>query len=157
VEALHETEKFIVKTVQREYYPEKVCHLSKQKPLPPSSSLLTLDVSLDSDGILRVGGRLNKSGMPRQEINPILIPGKHHIQTLLVRHFHDLAKHQGRSITSASIRLAGFWITGCKRLVSSVLYKCVKCRSIEGNLLIRKWLTYLLIGWNQGHPSPILV
>ena len=138
VEALQETENFIVKTVQRECYPEEVCCLSQKKPLPPSSSLLTLDVFLDSDGILRVGGRLNKSGMPRQEINPILIPGKHHIGTLLVRHFHDLAKHQGRNITSASIRLAGFWITGCKRLVSSVIYKCVKCRKLRGKFAHQK-------------------
>lgn len=76
--------------------------------------------------------------MPQTEINPIVIPGKHHIATLLTRHFHDLAQHQGRHITAGTIRNAGYWITGSKRLISSIIYNCVKCRKLRGKFACQK-------------------
>ena len=40
--------------------------------------------------------------------------------------------HQGRYFTEGAIRSHGFWMTGAKRLISTVLYKCVKCRKLKG-------------------------
>jgi hypothetical protein len=40
-----------------------------------------------------------------------VIPGRHYIATLLVRHHHEKIKHQGRHFTDGAIRSAGFWIT----------------------------------------------
>ncbi|XP_061170295.1 uncharacterized protein LOC133179596 [Saccostrea echinata] len=64
VEAFQEAEKFIVRTVQQEVFTEEIDYLMQNKALPESSSLLSLDVFLDPDGIPRVGGRLNRSNMP---------------------------------------------------------------------------------------------
>ena len=72
------------------------------------------------------------------ERNPILVPGNHQIAKLLVLHFHKMTHHQGRHITEGAIRSAGFWITGAKRLVSSLIYKCVNCRRGHGKLLTQK-------------------
>lgn len=139
VEAYQESEKLIIKTVQQEAYREEIDYLKQGKALPCTSSLLCLGVFLDSDDILRVGGRLNRSNiLPQAEINPIVIPGKHHIATLLTRHFHDLAQHQGRHITAGTIRNAGYWITGSKRLISSIIYNCVKCRKLRGKFAYQK-------------------
>jgi hypothetical protein len=134
VDAYQQAEVMIIKTVQREFYSEEYESLVQSKTLPKSSSLLSLDVFLDEDGVLRVGGRLNRSKIPRDVRNPVVIPGRHHIALLLVRHFHSLAKHQGRHITSGTIRNAGYWITGGKRLISSVIYKCVQCRKLRGQM-----------------------
>ena len=71
--------------------------------------------------------------MPVNEKYPVVIPGQHHIAILLIRHYHALAQHQGRHITSGTIRNAGFWIIGGKRMISSVIYNCVKCRKLRGN------------------------
>ena len=49
-----------------------------------------------------------------------------------------MTHHQGRHITEGAIRNAGLWITGAKRLVSSVIYKCVSCRRGHGKLLTQK-------------------
>lgn len=38
---------------------------------------------LDSEGILRVGGRLDRVNLPTGEKTPVLVPGKHHIANLL--------------------------------------------------------------------------
>ncbi|VDI03364.1 Hypothetical predicted protein [Mytilus galloprovincialis] len=88
--------------------------------------------------MLRIGGRIQNSNVPDIEKHPILLSGRHHIALLIVRHYHELSHHQGRHITEGSIRSAGFWITGLKSLVSSVISKCVKCRILRGSLCTQK-------------------
>ena len=46
---------------------------------------------MGDDGLLRVSGRLNRSNMPVNEKNPVVIPCQPHIALLLIRHYHDLA------------------------------------------------------------------
>ena len=72
--------------------------------------------------------------MQTGEKTPIIIPGKHHIATLIVRHYHEAIYHQGRHLTEGAIRSAGYWITGGKRLINSILHRCVKCRKLRGKL-----------------------
>jgi hypothetical protein len=62
---------------------------------------------------------------------PIVIP-KHHVSHLIVRHYHEKVHHQGRSITEGAVRNAGFWLIGSKRLVTSHIHHCVKCRKLCG-------------------------
>ena len=47
-------------------------------------------------------------------------------------YYHENVKHQGRHFTEGVIRSAGYWITGGKKLISSLIYKCVKCRKLRG-------------------------
>ena len=70
--------------------------------------------------------------MTVSEKNPLIIPGHNHIATLLVWYYHENVKHQGRHFTEGVIRSAGYWITGGKKLISSLIYKCVKCRKLRG-------------------------
>nr|XP_034322470.1 uncharacterized protein LOC117688488 [Crassostrea gigas] len=125
-----ETEKHIFREVQNEAFLEEIRCIRENKDLNRGSSLLKLHPFLDSDGIVRVAGRLSKSDLSNHERNSI-IPGKHHIATLLVRHYHQLTKHQGRRFTEGSISSAGYWITGAKRIVSSVIYNSVTCRKMR--------------------------
>jgi hypothetical protein len=101
-----------LKEVQYEAYQKEICALQEKRLLPSNSSLLTLSPYLDEDGILHVGGRLKASALPVGEKHPILLPGKHHVASILVKHFHEQAEHQGRHITEGAVRKAGFWITG---------------------------------------------
>ena len=95
---------------------------------------MKLDPFIDSEGVLRVGGRLKHSNLSLGEKHPILIPGSHAIAKLLVSYYHELVRHQGRHITEGKVRSAGLWITGLKRLVYSVISKCVLCRRFRGNI-----------------------
>ena len=36
------------------------------------------------------------------------------------------------------MRSAGYWIIGCKRLVSSIIQKCVKCRQLRQDVSSQK-------------------
>ncbi|XP_033744280.1 uncharacterized protein LOC117330168 [Pecten maximus] len=81
-------EEFIIKEVQDGSYGREVSNLLNKEAIPKNSSIEALAPTIDDDGILRVGGRLRKSNLSALEKNPILIPGKQHVATLLTRHFH---------------------------------------------------------------------
>lgn len=134
VDAFEAAQKHLLVEVQQEAYQNEIQCLQAGKCLPKSSSISKLSPFIGIDGLLRVGGRLKHSSLTEPEKHPILVPGRHHIAILIVRHYHEQIKHQGRHITEGSIRSAGFWITGAKSLVSSVIYKCVKCQKLRGNL-----------------------
>ncbi|XP_052714021.1 uncharacterized protein LOC128187654 [Crassostrea angulata] len=136
--AFSEAENFIISVVQHSVYSEKIRCISSAQALQRGSTIQALGPVLDEQGILRVGGRLNKLKLDNFEKNPAIIPGSHHIATLLVRHHHDLLKHQGRHLTEGAVRSAGLWITGGKRLVSSVIYKCITCKKLRGKIAAQK-------------------
>ncbi len=127
-----ESENLIIKQIQMEQFAEEIDRIKSSRPIPKSSPLITLDPFLDDNGMLRVGGRLNKSDFNSASRNPVIIPRGHHVTTLLVRHHHDSVKHQGRLFTEGAIRASGLWIIGGKRLICSVLHKCVTCRKLRG-------------------------
>lgn len=68
------------------------------------------------------------------EKNPIILPKDSHISLLLIRHHHEQVEHQGRHLTEGAVRAAGLWILGGKRLINSVLHKCITCRKLRGKL-----------------------
>lgn len=50
------------------------------------------------------------------------------MSALLVKHHHEHVHHQGRGMTMNVLRASGIWILGCGNLVSSHIYRCVKCQ-----------------------------
>jgi hypothetical protein len=114
VELRTESELFIIKLTQGYYYPDEILQMSKGKALLRESSLISLCRLLDENNIIRVGGRLNQSVLPPEQKNPVIIPKKCHIATLIARHFHEYKAHQRRQITEGAIRDGGFWIMGVR-------------------------------------------
>ena len=66
---------FVMKSVQHELYAEELKSIASEQSLPPRSSLLKLHPFIDSNGLLRVGGRITQSKLATEETNPIIIPG----------------------------------------------------------------------------------
>ena len=129
-----DTETFSIRQIQCEAFEKEIENWKVQKPIQRDSAILKLDPFIDSEGVLRVGGRLKHSNLSLGQKHPILIPGSHAIAKLLVSYYHELVRHQGRHITEGKVRSAGLWITGLKRLVYSVISKCVLCRRFRGNI-----------------------
>ncbi|KAK3507778.1 hypothetical protein QTP70_000334 [Hemibagrus guttatus] len=61
-----------------------------------------------------------------------------HAAKLLVEHYHDRVKHQGRVFTESAIHNAGYWIVGVKKLINSILHKCVMCNKLRGKITEQK-------------------
>ncbi|XP_035984516.1 uncharacterized protein LOC118558168 [Fundulus heteroclitus] len=135
---LKKAEILIIHDIQQEAFKEEFKCLEKGATLPKQSPLQKLNPVKDSNDLLRVGGRISSAEMPNEEKHPLIIPRTCHIATLLVRFFHKEVAHQGRHITEGALRAAGYWIIGAKRLVSSVIHKCVICRKLRGHLQKQK-------------------
>ena len=131
---LDQARKLILIESQWDSFADDITALREGGSVSNSSGLATLDPFLDSDGLLRVGGRLQAAEVGSLEKHPVIISKSHHIATLLVRHHHNASNHQGCHITEGAIRTAGYWIIGGKRLVSSIIHKCVTCRKLRGKL-----------------------
>lgn len=131
----------ILKSVQRDAYPEEYTALQENRVISRSSAILDLD-PLMCDGLLRPGGRLRHASIDPEVKNPNILPKQSHVTRLLVSHYHTKVEHQGRQFTEAAVRAAGLWIVAGKRLISSVLHPCVTCRKLRGKLEVQK-MAYL--------------
>ena len=131
-EELQQAKAVIIRAVQSEAYADDIRHIEHGESVPKRSPLSKLNPIMDTDTILRVGGRLAKAPLTADETHPILIPNKHHVTRLIVRHFHSQVCHQGRHFSEGAVRAAGFWIVGGKRAVSSVIFHCVTCHRLRG-------------------------
>ncbi len=78
-----------------------------------------------------MGGRLTQAELHPHVKHPAILPKVHHVSRLLIKHFHEKVQHQGRGMTLNEIRSNGIWILGCSSEVSSLIYKCIKCRKLR--------------------------
>jgi hypothetical protein len=138
VDELTQAQNTIIQSVQRNSFQQEIDCLKHGLKLPTDSSIRSLNPFIDTNGLLRVGGRLDRSDLPTAERNPLIIPGKCHLATLLIRHQHEKVQHQGRHLTHGAVRAAGLWILGGKRLINKIISDCVKCRKLRGRQEIQQ-------------------
>ena len=136
---LQKAETEIVRQVQSTFFEEEIkilsqnvqSSVSKGKVLKRESPLYKLDPFLDDKGVLRVGGRLRLIDLGSETKHPVILPRKSHVTDLVITHFHKSCQHQGRGLTTNTIRANGFWIVGCSSAVSFIISKCVICRKLR--------------------------
>ena len=126
VEDLENSETILLKLVQKEDFPNEIQALSNSLPLAKNSPLKSLYPFLDSKGLLRVGGRLTNSNLSYDIKHPIIIDGKNHIATILVRDLHLQNLHAGPSFLMSHLNRK-FHILGCRNLVRKITRTCPKC------------------------------
>ena len=146
---LEEAEVEILKQVQSDAFPSEIRSLQtiqtkskngsreldkeKKALLRKASSLRSLDPVLDSDGIMRVGGRIRRANLSVTLKNPIILPKSSHITSLIIGHVHERTHHGGRGMTLNELRASGYWIVGGNTMVRQFISKCVTCRHLRGN------------------------
>ncbi|XP_065075911.1 uncharacterized protein LOC135699568 [Ochlerotatus camptorhynchus] len=116
----------LVKLVQAETFPEDLKQLKKRQMVSGKSSLRLLNPFLDSDGLIRVGGRLRLSDAPYDVKHQIVIPGFHPFSQLLLKHQHRKLVHGGITLTLAVVR-DEFWPLNGRKSVRSAIRKCYEC------------------------------
>ena len=83
---------------------------AEEAEIKKNSHIYNLDPYLDEDGIIRVGGRLEKSNWNNECIHPIVLPKGSTISKLIIAWCHKKTGHVGRRTTLNEIRTSGFWI-----------------------------------------------
>ncbi|XP_015123178.1 uncharacterized protein LOC107045415 [Diachasma alloeum] len=82
---------------------------------------------LDDKGILRVGERLKRSELTSyNQKHPILLPSKHPVTDMIIRHVHQSNLHAGIQSTLHAIRTK-FWILNGTDQIRKLVRQCVDC------------------------------
>ncbi|XP_076296622.1 uncharacterized protein LOC143216924 [Lasioglossum baleicum] len=92
----------LCKFVQGETYAAEIKLLADKKPLERSSNLLSLSPFLDTDGLIRVGGRLKNSTLAYSTRYPILLPKSHRLTNFIIEREHRRNLHAGVQGTIAA-------------------------------------------------------
>lgn len=116
----------ILKHCQSKMFAEEYSLLLAGKPLPTKNRLLSLSPFLDSNNIIRVGGRLDNSPYTYDHKHPVLLCSKHHITKLIFRTQHLKLLHAGPLCLLANIRQT-YWPLGGRNLARQTVNKCVTC------------------------------
>ena len=117
----------IFRLIQEEVFKEEIQQLKLRKMVKRTSSILNLDPFLDDENILRVGGRLKYGKIPYAAKHQIVLPSSHYAVQLLVKLLHVESRHVGREHLLSIIRQE-FWIIKGRRLVASIISKCLTCK-----------------------------
>nr|CAH7732585.1 unnamed protein product [Callosobruchus chinensis] len=127
----------LVKLAQHQDFSQEINCLFEKKPLPKGSRLLNLDPFLDTNGYLRVGGRLSKSNLPFDTKHPLILGAKNKLTSLIIKNEHHRQLHAGCQSILSTLRQR-FWPLGGRQTVRRAINKCLTCFRIKPNLLIRK-------------------
>ena len=141
VEEMHSAEIEVLKHVPRQSFSEElVCLLDKESELELKKSVRascarsvknsSLTVKLDPvlrDGLFCVRGRLRHAPIEQERRHPVILPKKHHVVELMIRHYHLLSGHSGQENMLSLIKKS-YWIIKGGGVVKRVLSRCFSCR-----------------------------
>lgn len=134
VTELENSLKTLIKMAQKTSFNRELLILSKNQPLSSKSSLSSLSPFLDSDGIIRVGGRIAASEYSYDKKHPILLHANHTLTKLIFEHEHVMLMHAGPQHLLTSIR-ERFWPIGGRNLARRTARLCFICRRVRGRTM----------------------
>ena len=125
-EELDRSLKQLIKIEQLSSFPNTLDRLLEGKRLSKKDPLLSLTPFIDSDGVLRVGGRLSNTDLSYDRKHPMILPKNSHISDLLIENEHERSKHMGTQTVISNLRQR-FWIIGIRSKARKLLGRCVIC------------------------------
>ena len=128
VNEIIQAETSIIKTIQREAYPNEHQSLNSRKNLDNKicNSLRKLNPILVS-GVLRVGGRLRRSACDFDVKHPVIMPPNSHVTQLLIEEYQRKIGHSGTSHTWTTLRQR-YWVVKGVAAIRKVLGHCLFCK-----------------------------
>ncbi|XP_045764365.1 uncharacterized protein LOC123866731 [Maniola jurtina] len=114
VDELREADNLLVRLSQLESFPVEYKSIANNRALKNKHNLSKLNLFIDDNKLLRVGGRLDYSEFDYNKKHPILLSGKHHFTLLLFRHEHKSLLHAAPQALLFHLReswwpIAGRW------------------------------------------------
>ena len=128
---LHEAQKYLIKQAQYECYSEEIIYLESGNELSTKSSIFKLSPMLDTDGVLRVKGRIRECEKINYDtINPIILSKIHHFTKLLILEFHEHNAHQNFETVVNELRQK-FCIPRLRTTIKKVIASCQLCKNLR--------------------------
>lgn len=133
LEDMENAERAILVFKQHQHFKQDIALLERGKPCMKDSSILKMDPMLNQ-GILRVGGRINRSAMPVSIKNPIILPKKSHISEIILKHIHIQIGHSGRNHILSKLGQK-YWMPSANSLAREIsIRNCVFCRRMQSKV-----------------------
>lgn len=120
----------VARIIQRSAYKQEIKDLETKGTVMSTSHIANLNPVLDSDGVLRVKGRVQRPPVTDAVRRQIILPRKHSATALIIRHTHKMIGHLSREHVIAKVR-EKFWIPQIRVLVRSVLSQCIACKRLN--------------------------
>jgi len=109
----------LLKQMQVSSFPLEYAAVDNNRLLPRKSKLLKLTPFLDDSGLLRIGGRIDRSVLP--------FNAKYHRSPSQVISFiHKANLHPGVDATFHHVRQQ-YWILGASNLIRMEVFRCKSC------------------------------
>ena len=128
MELLEKAQKMIFKMLQQHSFSHEISSLKSNTIMHRSSSPFKLDPFLDTDGVLRVGGRLKRSMVDINKVYPDILTKANLLTEAIVTWCHENVAHSERSMTLNNLRKDGLW----------VILRCVTCRKLHSTFGYQK-------------------
>lgn len=125
-EDLKEAECTILRRIQKTTMAEEWRALSVGEPVSSKSSLRWFHPQISSEGLIRVGGRLDYSAESNNVKHPIVLPKGHRLTRLIVEHYHERLLHAGPQLLLSTVRLK-YWPLAGRNIARQVVHSCHKC------------------------------
>ncbi|XP_049871172.1 uncharacterized protein LOC126370378 [Pectinophora gossypiella] len=150
---LHHALLVIVRHVQAQHFEKEIAQLKEQKLL--SKQFRKLSPFLDDHGVLRVGGRLSRSGLEFEHKHPALLPRSSRFTYMIIEEIHAENGHPGVN-TLLYLLTQQFWLLSPKRAIRHCLSKCLKCYRMKPTPLEPYMSDLPFVRVNQAKPFSII-
>ncbi|GFW54167.1 integrase catalytic domain-containing protein [Trichonephila clavipes] len=134
---MDQAETKLIRMVQEQVFLAEIKSLQSKGVVSPNSKLRNLNPFIDSDGLLRVGGRLSNSDVPYVNKHPAILPGNHNLTVQIIVHLHRKNLHTGASSLLHYVR-EKFWPLNGRSLCRKVVHECLVC--FKSRLLVTSQL-----------------
>ena len=129
VNEFEDAKEIFVRQAQHEAFGKEIVAIKRYKPLPPASKIRSLQPRLDESGILRCGGRLdNAESLPHDRKHPIVLPRRHAVTRLIVRHYHEQCNHAAGVNHLLALISEKFWIIAAREEIREGERACNTCK-----------------------------
>lgn len=126
-EELEKSKREVAILVQEKAFTHEIRDLKAGRQVKASSHIVKLKPVIMDDGVLRVGGRISRAPISPDARNPIILPKKHHVTTILIRYLHEKNGHCGHEQVLSLLR-EQFWVVKGRAAIKEVIGRCLTCK-----------------------------
>ena len=123
-------ESYWIHQAQLASFQSEIDAIKSGRALHLSSKLLPYHPFLDSEDLLRVGGRINHAKLHFSKCHPILLSASHPFIRSMITFEHQRLLHTGPTLVSASLSRE-YCILNGRRMIRDVVRRCVICRHVD--------------------------
>lgn len=117
---------YFIKKSQEQHFNAELTALGKREAIPQKSKLVALNPKLDNHGVMRVGGRLDRSIVDYEMRHPAIIPKGSRLAWLVMDMAHRVNLHGGTQVAMQWIRQR-FWIPQLRDGLKHYTRRCMRC------------------------------